>query len=618
MKIRSTYLYIGLFIFQALACVYAFKSFFAHPRDIFFDNKSDGLKNYFTLYTYVNDETPKSDPLKYNRFNYPFGEYVYSLDNTPAFAIPFKWFCNNVSDISNDVLIYYNLFIILNILLASLLTLYIARCIIPNDLFALIAALVLPWVNAQVPRIIAGHYSLSLSSLVLLAMCLLYIWHQNRYSICKQLVPGIAMIVLCFVAFLMHGYYIAIIGLFIGGTLFFHGIVSRKETYAWASIAAGIIIPALAAGFAFLLMSQTDPYLALRKPGAMGYDYLEMKTRVYSLYTPYYMHTFFFPVRSAMDGNHEHAGYLGNIALYSCAVIGIISIRNKMLRQHFKTIQTEFFKDKFRTALALGGVMMLSVSMGELYATEQNGYYIYNFLNPFFYIHFFTKTVEQFRSLARFNWPFYFIFNFWVLYTLSKLYLLYNKKIKIIIIAVVMLLGAQEARDFINALREYGAKENLLAKSPDTPFSQLHINPAKYQAIIPIPYYNAGSEDYNYSIDDYEPWSLYSYQLSLHTGLPLMSSRLSRTPPLYTKAIMDLFSKDTMYGYLYNKLNDKPILIAYKQLYVDLNPIPFGNESARMHNDSINAFVKRRKLQPIDSLGDVHFYEWYPKKQYHP
>lgn len=616
MKIKTLYIYPILFTIHAIISVYAFDEFVFNPTEISFNNSSDGLKNDFTLYTYVNDPIDNKGVFKYSKFNYPFGDYVYSTDNTPAFSVPFRWFCQNVWDLSDYAIPIFYYLIILNIIIAGPLIFYIFKSFLPNNLFAFIAAIIFPWVNTQLPRIWNGHYNLSLSSLILLAFCLLILWHKHRYNKKNLLFVGIVMWALCFFSFLQHGYFIAIVTLFIAGSLFFYGIVNRKESFAIPSFIASFLVPIGTVGLALLLLHQTDPYLSLRKEGAMGYDFHEMKTRFYSFFTPYYFHSFYFPIRSVYDGNHEHAGYLGNISLYACTIIGLISIRNRAFRASLKQIQIDFFSNKFNLALMLGALMMLSISFGEKYWTGPDGYLIYNILNPFFYIHIFTDAVEQFRSLARFNWPFYFAFNVWAFYTIYRIFEDQSKKVKKLMLFGIILIGYVELKDFINATREYAVDENLLNAKHFQKFDQLKLKHDKYQAIMPIPYYNAGSEDYDYTLDDYELWSAYTYQLSIYTNLPLMSGRMSRTPPIYIRAIIDLFSQDKMYGFLYDKLNDKPILITANKNYMDIHPVLPQNEVAKQHYMRINDFIARKNLVPIDSIADVYFYEWYPKAAY--
>lgn len=613
MKIKSTYLYFILVVIHTCIALYAFEAFFRNPGKVIFCNEHDGMKNYYTLYSYVKEPLGKDGLFKYNSFKYPYGDYVYATDNTPGFSIALRWFCHHVWDVSDYTIILFNLYVILNIIVAGPLVFYIFRNILKDDFFAFMSAVLLPWMNIQLPRIWNGHNNLSFFSLALAALCLLIAWYKNRENTKKLWLISLLMIALCFFSFMQHGYFIAIITMFVSGTLFAFGLLSRKEKYGKHAIIASVAVTIVTLGLALLLLQFTDGYLHLRPKGAEGYDYYEAKTRLSNLFTPYFLHSFYFPIRSVRDGNHEHAAYLGNISLYATLVIGLLVISRKKYRERVKIIQRDFFKDKFRLAMVLGGLLMLSVSLGEVYYTGPDGYYVYNILNPFFYIHQFTDYVEQFRSLARFNWPFFLVFNVWAVYTVARLYRQHNKKIQRVILAVFILMGYIEARDFIHEMRRNGADNNELNMgSINEEFKPMKLQFPKYQAILPIPYFHAGTENYDYNIDDYGPWSLYNFRLNLYTGLPLMSSKMSRTPNAHAVSLFNLVIYDQVDTSLRRLLNDKPVLVALNKTYIETNPGAPEDDSAMVHYLKMNEFVARNHLKPVDSLRDVFFYEWYP------
>lgn len=613
-KIKGAYLYLLLLVLHTGIAFYAFEPFISNPGKVLFNNAGDGLKNYFTIYTYAKDPIGKDGFFKYDKLAYPYGEYVYSTDNTPGFSMALRWYCRNVNDVSGYSTVIFNWYIILHFIIAGTLVFYIFRNLVRNDLFAFMAAIILPWINIQLPRIWNGHYNLALFSLVLGAICLLVAWHKNRGHVGRLWLIALLLCGLCFFAFLHHGYYIAIITVFVAMALFIYGLLYRKERLGIVSIAASVIIPAVTLALALLLMQFTDGYLHLRPYRAEGYDYMEMKTKFSSLFSAYYFHTFYFPVRNATDANHEHAAYLGNISLYATAIIGLLSLYSKEFRQRVKDIQVDFFKDKLRLTLVIAGLLMLSISLGEIYFTSPEGFMIYNFLNPFFYVHFVTDYIEQFRGLARFNWPFFAVYNIWAVYTIAALYMQYNKKVQRVILVLFILLGYVEMKDFINELRGKAGKANYLeAASIQKEFEGLRIDYSKYQAILPIPFYNVGSEDYRYTIDDYELWSQFTFRLGIYSDLPSMANRLSRTPPAYAKAIIDLVARDIVDTSLHRLLNEKPVLVVTNKTYVSMNILPPRNDTAMVYYEQAADFVERHGLQPIDSLySDVYFYEWYP------
>jgi hypothetical protein len=126
-----------------------------------------------------------------------------------------------------------------------------------------------------------------------------------------------------------------------------------------------------------------------------------------------------------------------------------------------------------------------------------------------------------------------------------------------------------------------------------------------------------GSEATDYVIDDIDSVSLLSYQFHMQSHLPMMACKMSRTVPEQSHMLLALFANDSLMPALANKLNNKPVLICYnRKMAVDSNrwAIPrFDRPRARAYYFKITAFPQRHQLSPIDSTGDIVFYEWTPK-----
>lgn len=614
MKLKAWHLYLLVFLANTLIALIAFGDVLFSEGKLIFCNFGDGLKNYFTLYTYVKPSA--GDLLKYNGFSYPFGDYVYFTDNTPLFSIPYKWFCQNIVNISTHVFTIYNATVVANIVLCGLLVLYVLRYLVKDNTIAVLMACILPWINIQVPRIWRGHYNLSFSSLILLAICLMILWYENRYHIKRMLMIGICMILLCFCSFLAHGYYLAIIGIFMAAMLFFYSLFSRERKPGIISFIASGLIPLISVGLALALARYTDGYLALRTEGAKGYDWMDHKVRLSALFTPYTLHKFHFPIQSWFDGNDERAAYLGNIFLYGTAVLIIAALSNKTFRSRVKAIVNDFFRDSLKAALFTAAMLMLVIAMGErYYFGDKQLMVFYNVFNPLFYLHKFTKYVEQFRSLGRFGWPVFYAFNFLLLFVLVQLGRQHYSKVRALTIGVILLLGGIEVQNFVAEIRRSAVMSNPLHPAAHTDLQKLKIDFGKYQAILPLPYYTVGTEVYEYTLDDRDDWSNFSYRLSAHGNLPLMSVKLSRTPLDHTISILDLATIDggLLKEEMHALLNDKPVLVAFNRQTIVADTPRY--EPAKTYFFRLSTFVERNGRPPVDSLGEIMFYEWYPKSR---
>jgi hypothetical protein len=693
MKFKKSYWSLSLLLIHLLIALAAFTYFFKKPTDSVFCTYGDGLKNYYTLQSYVAAPITNEGIFKYDHFAYPYGDYVYYTDNTPFFSIPFRWFCHHVKDISAYTIPAFHLFIIGNIILCGLLAFWVFRKLTGNRWLSFILAIVLPWANMQLLRIWHGHFNLSITSLSVAAIALFILWYENRGNTRKVLFFSVLMSLLAVAAFLVHGYFVVIITGFLTGMAFFYGLLTRKKEGGKLMLSTSLLIPALALGLIFLLLAVTDKYLPFRKENAMGYDWMEQKTIYSKLFSHYDFHSVFFPLYSSKDPwSLEIASYLGNIGLFTLGIAFIMALFSSAFRRLFLEVQRDYFRDPARKAIFWAGMLMLSMSFGEKYypirdkailslpfnpdllftktilvyglllaaiitllalsndnrpphlipaATHRQqlkkqllvtlgaglllflfvGRYtltLTNIFNPLWYLHFVTKRVEQFRSIARFNWPFFWTFYVWIAYTLTLLLQRSGYYARRALVLVIILLGMAEVRDFVKEIRVKTSKENMFAKVHISHLQPPHVNFSDYQAILPIPFYFLGSEDYAHTLNDNDNFSTYTMQLGLNSHLPLMAEKLSRTPPEYGIQILNMVGNDQIHPDLKKRLNSKPILIVTdRQLMRDstLGTIPNAKdypEAYALYWKSIE-FIERHHLQPVDSLGNNFFYSWQPQ-----
>lgn len=686
--------YYSLVLIHTILALIAFNKHFLNPLNTVFCNWGDGSKNNFTLLSFVKEPIGGNGIFKYGMMNYPFGDYVYATDNTPLFSVPFRWFCHHIYDISAYTLPIFNFLMIANILICGLLVFFIFKRIIKSTTLAWVLAIILPWTNLQVPRLFRGHYNLSLSSLCVITLILFYLWSRYHKDKTKRLLIFFSSLIFCYCCFFIHGYYIAMIPVYLSCMILFFGIIKVfQRDGGLRSILFSILLISLTGLLCIGTMLLTDGYFSLRKVFAGGYDWMEQKTNFSLLFTHYNFQKVVFPFTSTKDPNDiELMVYLGNIGLYAISTLFVVSFFSQKFRLTLWEIQKEYFKDPLKSGIAFAGLILFSMSIGENYYPLMNGlklampvavfaipiaeiiflllifsiicYSIYllikdrsvnqakmiqphiikhklwkaalfyiisicllffmfgrydiwywvNMTNPLWMLHKFTRAVEQFRSLVRFAWPFYWSYYIWIMFTVSALYLRMNKNGKLLIIALMFFFGGGETIDYILELKKDANFQNPLSREALKPMSQLQINFKDYQAILPIPYYNAGSEDGDNTLDDLRPWSEFSFQLSTYCKLPLMSGKMSRTPPVFASALINLII-DTIPNEIKKKLNSKPILITVDRAFLNdstISVIPDRNKrpKAALAYWKSNDFTNRHTVKLIDSLGSVYFYEW--------
>ena len=233
------YAYGALLLIHLVLAFTAFTPHFTRPAQTIFTGWGDGMKNNFTLYSYTKSPISHDGIFKYDMMNYPFGDYVYTTDNTPLFSVPFRWFCQHVYDISGYSIAIFNFVMIANIILCGLLVFWVFRRLLKSSSVAWLLAVILPWTNFQLARLFRGHYNLSLTSFCLLALLLFLLWNKYYRHKTKRFLLLMAMIAFCYATFLSHGYYIAIIPVFLACMLFFTGIYNvflKKQKDGWGFV----------------------------------------------------------------------------------------------------------------------------------------------------------------------------------------------------------------------------------------------------------------------------------------------------------------------------------------------------------------------------------------------
>lgn len=210
---------------QLLLVAFTFANLWLHPLNYVIINNGDGMKNLFNLQAYVTDPVDEHGFFHFRFFNYPWGEYINTTDNTPGFAIALKWFCRNVWDVSKYSFGIFEAIIAGSIIATAVWTYKIFQRLLQDKWIALFAALVLPWTNSQTIRIPRGHFNLGIAFFMVWAIWSFIRWADlSATNNAKRNWSALSLILCIVTGFLFHGYYIAIIGMFVAGLLFFYSL----------------------------------------------------------------------------------------------------------------------------------------------------------------------------------------------------------------------------------------------------------------------------------------------------------------------------------------------------------------------------------------------------------
>jgi|GEM_PF-996946 len=197
---------------------------------------------------------------------------------------------------------------------------------------------------------------------------------------------------------------------------------------------------------------------------------------------------------------------------------------------------------------------------------------ILSFALPFIWFGFLLDWVpqlRQFRSLGRFSWAFYYVYGVYMAYLFYQflnLLLIENKKTWAILAGVVVMgLWANEAGWHLHYTAQTMYKsvgKNIYFKDNNdygNYLSQTNYKPDDFQAILPIPYFNNGSEKWYIYRDGLAARE--AYKCSFETGLPIAALHSPRTSISQAGKLAQMLSSDLIKKRILRDLNDKPLLM---------------------------------------------------------
>jgi hypothetical protein len=553
---------IALFAFYAKVLV--------APGNYLFSDTGDGIKNYYTTLYHIKHDTSYAH---FTGMHYPYGEIFPYTDGQPALAWPFKYFSSPESDIAKNVVATTNFLMLISILISAVfLYLILVHFGLPH-LYSCLGAIGISLLSPQVFRM-GGHYALSYAFFFPLTWYLLIAFFKN-YKIVFSLLLFATGLVWSF----LHPYLGMISGLFvlIYWVIYFAKNYSKNRIKPVFYIHAFIqsIFPLL---IYKLLVTHWDTHVGRTSSpwGMFAYN-----ARAETVFIP--NHAPFKPLVEVLwevkGQSWEGWAYIGVSAVI---IAGLMLYR--LLRYGLKKRFTSVFLPSTAPHLRYSLFASLLVLLFSMAYPFQLGMHFLLDWFPFF---------KQFRSLGRFAWVFYYVFNVFSLYMIYRVYRYMKiKSLKSYANTLLFFTFLFYVIESIPYHKEVAANisraENYFdaAKLPQS-YSEVitQIDKEKYQAIIPLPFYHGGSENFGIGASDKSVKS--SQLISYHTGLPMLAASLARTSIPESRNIMQFFApgfyvkpiekdflseKDFLILYTKEELNEEQ-----KDFYALSNPI-YENE----------------------------------------
>ncbi|QMU26823.1 hypothetical protein [Adhaeribacter radiodurans] len=602
---------------QVLLVGVTFSPLLLHPNHYLFQINGDGAKNYFTYLAYLKQPFEQG-LLKFEQFNYPFGEYLLYTDNTPIFALAVKLFSYYILDVTDHSLLLFHLFLLSGILLSSVLVYLILKRLIHNNLLIFFFSLVLPWIHPQIFRLEIGHYNLSFAFVLLITILFLLRSYQKFYSgknIIQELYWFIPILIIC--SFL-HLYYLPValvfVGFFCTAWLIqaFRQQTNYKLLLQWSATA--LLVPLI---IVYSLIRFLDGYYALRESGAGGYDAETTKLFLNALFTPYFIAEIgsFLRLKNLLlyEFGIESNAYIGSFVIGA----GVLLLLARLIYKPVKTTKNQNSTQikHFFLLFAFAALCCLCIAPGDKFhfAEKDNG--INNYFNVFRYLKHVSVSFTQFRQLGRFGWFFFWFINFWIIYLYDQ-FLANNTRKGLAQLARYSFIGLA-LLDMLY-IQIYYRKNLYLLTLPttttqDQPFLKANWKLTHFQAILPLPYYHIGCENENYYFTVDNPFFLETVQLSLRTQLPLMASNMSRSATTQVKAFYETITSGNVNPAILQKLNQKPILVAIDTSYYNGKQNIYTKTTYKNAKILFNAgrtFVQKHRLQHVGRYQNLELYSW--------
>ncbi|WP_354581354.1 hypothetical protein [Hymenobacter sp. UYP22] len=593
----------------------AFGALLFQPGQHLLVTSQDGAKNYFTFQAYIQQPWPNGLSW-FGMMNYPFGDYLFFTDNTPLLAVPVRLWSHYVSDLAPHGLDIYHGLMLAGFFLSTALLVAILRRLVQHWGLVLVFAVVLPWLNPQTSRLLVGHFNLSYSWLVLLVIWGLLGLYQRVRAGGPIWGWVLALVAGSVVAGLIHLYYLPLLALTVAG-FFAAWLLPRQQWRNRTLSGAAVLITLLPTLLCFLVVRLTDGYRVQRSMQATGFNYAPWKLQLSALIKPGSYQTVHFWLEPKNQPTYESVAYLGAFALFGLTFFVVAWLVRKPATQAFWQAWKATPERAFMQLLLLAALVGLGVSLGTEYAVADDQYIFQNYFSAFYYLQKVTQVVTHFRAVGRFSWPFFWAVNLLVLVALDFWLRRSQWRGRWVVAVALVVLALLDTRDTLKHYRK-SLLPNLLTNERTFPELQpllQGLRPEQYQAILPVPFFHVGSENLELTVDDDNAHSLHAYELALRTNLPLVASKLSRTPEEHVKQLRSLFSPTGPTPELRAQLQAarKPLLVLLDESYYD-GSIPFAqqqaNPLAKQLIEAGAALPSRQPLTLVAQSGKLRLYRW--------
>ncbi len=601
------------------------------PDNYYIGTGTDGFKNYFTPLYHVKYDT------KWHHFdgmNYPYGEHVTFTDNQPILSNLIKL----IGGVNAPVKGVFNSLMLFSLILCGGGIYLIFRKLGVSMWFAIPVSVGIAFLSPQWMRFDI-HYALAYTFVVPMLLYMLQWLEEKSHWWLSLILPFI----LIFLA-QIHFYYFGIAVFLIAFYLLYdvisvlYALLKKQENNLSSSKALGNdalrngLPKGIAVFLSFLFLQfywlKLDNSILDRPAAPSGF--LEYRAVWQNIFLS--PNTFFQEFLNKILGDtlkwteFESIVYVGAVAaIFFFYNVTCLIIYRKLRLFPLNIDYPIFLKKAFFAAFCL-----FLLSLGLPFILPRLDFLLR-----------FTGPLQQFRGVGRFAWVWYYVLNISVFYAIfqqfqtvraKKFAFSFSKKIHftsiqgrvLTYIGVGLLIGLLCDEAYFYQKKEYTltTQEAFEKEISDNKDWLKLVDTSKFQAILPIPYFHVGSE--NWELNAIGSTVQHTLLPSLLTGMPSMGEFMSRTSVAQAYK-SNQFANEAMNGYeiLDDLPNQKPLLVIvdktalaqspqkYEQWTLGLTPF-FENKTLQFYELPI-ALLRERPAQAkqkvVQSLDTIRLFQ---------
>lgn len=517
-----------------------------HLNKRYFSPEGDGLQSYYTAIYHIRFD---SSYHYFNGMNYPFGETTMYSGCQPLISNTIRFISLNIKDISPYTTGIINFCMLFSIIPgAVLLFLIFHRLKIPTIYSSIVSVLII-FASPQLLRI-CGHYSLTYLFFIPLLIYLLLLFQSTRKHFLYSILIFLTMLLGAFTHAYFTGFFGLILVLFWSYYFINRNFIKINIKTSFLHIFIQLVLAVL------ILLLYSHLYDSVSDRTSRPYGFMDYRAYPESVFLP-----LFRPYGSFLKVVFTSLNYISSEAKSYIGLVAVILF----IVLFYRSI-VFIFKCKFKEAFAVTDHTFLNLLFWTGFAAL-----LYAFGFPFFMglenLINYIGPLKQLRATGRFVWVFYYIINIIAFYWIWQKSQKFKSKPKRILFLYipVFILATESCFNFYNLgnlvnnavprLDDFQnkTKSNCWVKQTD---------PGKYQAIIPLPYFQIGSE--NIGIEPVHNVFFNTCYVSLKTGLPTTAVMLSRTSVRQSLKNIALFLEPSEKPEILKDFHSKkPFLIVY-------------------------------------------------------